>query len=429
MRRPGLRFAMITTFFPPYHFGGDANYVRQFSEILARRGHEVDVIHDIDAYNILSNGAEPEAIDWPSGVNVYGMKSRWPGLSCLATQQLARPVVHGGKIRRILAERQPDIIHFHNVSLIGGLGVLAYGDAIKIYTAHEHWLVCPTHVLWRHNREVCDERQCLRCVINYHRPPQLWRKTGYLERQARHVDQFCSPSEFSAAKHKAFGFEPPMKVLPSFLPELESTETPPVPDDYQGQPYFLFVGRLEKIKGVEDIIPLFTRYDDAQLWIVGSGDYEPQLRKLAGNSDNIRFLGQKQPQELRSYYAHALAVMMPSICYEVFPLVALEAFREGVPVIARALGPYPEIIRKSGGGLLFSNADELREAVQCLATDRAARTRMGGAAKAAYEETWSEQAGMQAYFSLIREIAGQRRRTGVLDILDRCDASGLRLGE
>ena len=77
-------------------------------------------------------------------------------------------------------------MHFNNVSLVGGPGVLSTGNGIRIYEAHEHWLVCPSHVLWRHGRELCTGRQCLRCTLNHRRPPQLWRYTGYLEQQLRH---------------------------------------------------------------------------------------------------------------------------------------------------------------------------------------------------------------------------------------------------
>ncbi len=41
----GLRFAMITTFYPPHHFGGDAIFVQRLAQALARRGHSVDVIY------------------------------------------------------------------------------------------------------------------------------------------------------------------------------------------------------------------------------------------------------------------------------------------------------------------------------------------------------------------------------------------------
>ena len=56
-----LRFAMITTFYPPYNFGGDGQAVRRLAHALARRGHRVDVIHDVDAYRMLAAAKEPAA--------------------------------------------------------------------------------------------------------------------------------------------------------------------------------------------------------------------------------------------------------------------------------------------------------------------------------------------------------------------------------
>ena len=42
---------MVTTFYPPYHFGGDAMYVYRLSNALARAGHHVTVVHNVDAYS------------------------------------------------------------------------------------------------------------------------------------------------------------------------------------------------------------------------------------------------------------------------------------------------------------------------------------------------------------------------------------------
>ena len=424
MRRHGLRFAMITTFYPPYHFGGDADYVRQLSEFLAIRGHEVDVIHDIDAFRVLSSRKVQEPESQLRGLRVHGMKSRFPKLACLATQQSGRPIVHGPRIMRILEERKPDIIHFHNVSLIGGPGVLSMGSAMKLYTAHEHWLVCPTHVLWRNNKELCDEKRCLKCELIYRRPPQLWRRTAYLEQQAANVDLFCSPSQFSARLHSKFGFKPEMKVLPSFLPDVPAGETVPLPEEHQGRPYFLFVGRLENIKGIQDVIPAFREYPAAQLWIAGAGTHQAELKKLAAGSRNILFLGKKTQDQLRPYYAHATAVLLPSICYEVLPLVVIEAFRQGVPVVARELGPYPDIVNESGGGLMFNSRENLQSAIDKISGDVAMRNALGRSARAHYVQCWSELAGMKAYFSMLREIAARRAFGSVLEVLDRCDEFG-----
>lgn len=424
MKRTGLRFAILSTFYPPYHFGGDANYVRQLAHVLAQRGHEVDVIHDIDAFRLLSKGDDPEQLEEPAGVRSYGLQSRFGPLSCLATQQFGRPVFHGAEIRRILERRQHHVIHFHNVSLVGGPGILAYGDAIKLYTAHEHWLVCPTHVLWRHNREVCDEKQCLRCVLKYRRPPQLWRMGDYLRHMTERVDQFCSPSEFSAAKHAEYGFTRPMELLPSFLPDTHTRQPSGKKHTSGRDRYFFFAGRLEKIKGLQDIIPHFLENPPAQLWIAGSGEFEQQLREQAAGSNAIVFLGHQTQKDLQALYANAVAVVLPSLCYEVFPLVALEALREGTPLIARDLGPYPEIIEKSSAGLLFGNTGEFGAAMNRLLEDEELRTGMEAAAYRAYREHWSEEVAMQAYFGLLRRIASQRDDREAGGILDLCDAAG-----
>ena len=50
-----MRFCMVTTFYPPYAFGGDGVFVQQLSNELAKRGHQVEVIHCRDAYNLLTD--------------------------------------------------------------------------------------------------------------------------------------------------------------------------------------------------------------------------------------------------------------------------------------------------------------------------------------------------------------------------------------
>ncbi len=414
-----LKILLITTFYPPYSFGGDGNYVRMFAHALIRAGHKVDVIYDADAFRALSSDPEPKAIDEPDGLHVHQLKSRWPTLACLATQQTSHPLVHGKEIRRIIDAGNFDIIHYHNISLVGGLGILAYGDAIKIYTAHEHWLVCPTHVLWQHNQKVCQKRECIRCQFNYKRPLQLWRWTNLLNNKVNHVDAFCALSQFSAEQHYKFGFPNKMKVLPSFLPNSfesapEEKIAKPLADSKT--PYFLFVGRLEKIKGLQDVIPYFGSDAPAEFWIAGTGLYENELKNIAATFGKVKFLGQKKPGELKYLYANALALIAPSICYEVFPLVLLEAFRESIPVIARALGPYPEIVKQSNAGLLFNTADELKSAILSLVKNHKLRNKMGEAGQIAFRKYWCEQAAMINYFQLIQDLAINKQLTEITEI-------------
>ncbi len=403
---------MVTTFYPPLSFGGDGQYVRRLAHSLARRGHPVDIIHDADAYRLLSGGADPQPTAEPPGVTVHTLRSATPALSCLATHQLGRPLVHAARIRKILS-RDFDVIHFHNVSLVGGPGVLSYGTAVKLYTAHEHWLVCPMHTLWRHGREICTGRECLRCAFAYRRPPQLWRAGNLLARQAQHIDTFIALSRFSADKHAEFGFGPPMTVLPSFLPDVPAEDVPSLA--LGARPYFLFVGRLERIKGLQDVIPAFDEASPADLLIAGAGTYEPELRALASGRANIRFLGYQTPDRLRVLYRGARALITPSICYEVFPLVVLEAFQQGIPIIARRLGPYPEIVEASGGGLLFADRRELEAAIHSLMFDTPGRAAMAEAAHRAFRTKWSEGVALTAYLNLVRSLAVRRGLHSVSD--------------
>ncbi len=402
---------MVTTFYPPYHFGGDASYVRSLAHALARQGHHVTVIHDCDAFHMVRGNAEPAPLEEPPGVVVHGMRSRLGALSCLATHQTGRPVVHGARIAEILSG-DFDVIHYHNISLVGGPGVLTYGNALKIYTAHEHWLVCPTHILWRHNREICTGKQCLSCSLRYRRPPQPWRTGSFLESCANHVDAFTTLSQSCVDRHREFGFDHPMQVVPPFLSE-------PAPEEPTGElpkatrPYCLFVGRLEATKGLQDVIPMFDDDSASELWIAGAGSYEGELRRLAAGRKAVRFLGFQRFAELQRLYQGARVVVMPSLCYEVFPMVILEAFREGAPIIARRRGPFPEIIEGSGGGLLFDTQEELRDAIDKVVGDDALRAELSRHAVEAFHLNWTEAAGLGRYFGLIEKLA---RRRGIHDL-------------
>ncbi len=415
---PPLRVAMVTTFYPPLNFGGDGRYVRRLAHALARRGVQVEIVHDADAWRALSGiEEEPAPEPEPPGVTVHRLRSRWALGATLLTHQTGLPLAHGAALRRILA-RGFDVVHFHNVSLIGGPGVLSLGEGVKLYTAHEHWLVCPTHVLWRHDRELCTGRECLRCAIAYRRPPQPWRATGLLEHHVNQVDAFIALSRSVAENHRTFGFMRAMVPMTSFLPETEwERAAEPVGLPTQ-RPFFLFVGRLERIKGLQDVVPHFTRPMPADLVIAGEGNFETELRRLAGGNPQIRFIGHQSSEALRTLYRGALALITPSQCYEVFPMVVLEAFRESTPIIARALGPYPEIVADSGAGLLFHDAATLEAALAQMAGDPALREDLAQRARHAVTTRWSEQSAMDAYFELVRSVAGRRGRSDIIAKLD-----------
>jgi len=230
-----------------------------------------------------------------------------------------------------------------------------------------------------------------------------------LEAAAKHVDAFIAPSRFSKDLHQV-RLDIPIVHLPNFVPAgdftLASTNgKSPV------EPYFLFVGRLEMLKGLQTIIPLFRRYRKAQLWIAGTGSHESRLRRLADASANIKFLGYQSEQQLKILYQQAVAVIVPSLYYENFPLVTIEAFRQRTPVIVRNLGGLPEIVGESTGGFVYNSNEELEAAMDRLLNDPSSRREMGLRGYQAYQQNWTAEAHLQGYFGLIREVAATRSQT------------------
>jgi glycosyltransferase involved in cell wall biosynthesis len=406
MSRP-LKFLHLTTFYPPYSFGGDAMFIYRLAHALGDAGHEVDIIHCIDSY-YLQHPAEPPITfpDHPS-VTTHGLRSGFGFLSPLLTQQTGRPYLKRKHINQLFNSKQFDVVHFHNISLLGP-EILAFeprsGCVVKIYTTHEHWLICPMHVLWKFNSHPCEKPECLRCVILAKRPPQLWRYTGQLERASRYIDQFVSPSQFSAHMHSERGFSQPLVHLPDFIDRVDRDWKRAGPRP-QEQAYFLFVGRLERIKGLHTLIRLWERVPDVDLLVAGTGTYEPELRKLAALNHRIRFLGPVSQNDLGALYFHALACIVPSITFETFGMVIIESFARKTPVIVRDLGALPELVNDSNGGFVYRTDEDLLVAIDRIAMAPSLRSELGENGYRCFIKRWSREAHMDLYFDLLRRVA------------------------
>jgi glycosyltransferase involved in cell wall biosynthesis len=406
MNRP-LSFCMATTFYPPYSFGGDAIHVWRLSNELARRGHQVTVVHSADAYRFFEP-LEP-SVEYANepGVSVTPIRTRTHRLAPVITYLSGRPGLYARRLSRAL-DKPFDVVHFHNVSLLGGPRILSYGTGVKLYTLHEHWLVCPMHVLFKNRREPCEKPQCFRCSLAYRRPPQPWRATGLLERELANVDLFLSPSRFTIDAHRVRGFTAPIRHLPYFVPKSATLDRPPVA--HGPRPYFLFVGRLEPVKGVETLIDRFRDFPAADLVVAGHGDLAESLRRQAAGLDNVRLVGLVHSQDLPDLYAGATALIVPSVGVEAFGVVMLEAFAQRTPVIVRDLGALPEVVAESGGGLVYRTQEELGSAMRRLLDDPDLRARLGESGHAAWRERWTEDAHVESYFDAIdeaRSLAGQ----------------------
>jgi len=218
------------------------------------------------------------------------------------------------------------------------------------------------------------------------------------------VDLFIAMSEFSRAKHAEFGFPREMHVLPPFVDDPVLTENDASPHH---RPYFFFAGRLEKIKGLHTVVPLMAAVPEADLVVAGDGSYRETLARMSAG--RVRFLGSVSQSGLARYYRHAVATLVPSISYETFGQTLIESFAASTPVIARRLGPFPEIINACKGGLLFSGDDELVAAMRALVSESGLRNQLAENALRGHRERWSEAVVVPRYLELASLAAARVR--------------------
>jgi glycosyltransferase involved in cell wall biosynthesis len=402
-----LSFCIASTFYPPYNFGGDGIYAHRLANGLARRGHRVTVLHSPSAYEMLARRTPSEPYRDHANVAVHGVRTPLGVLGLLAVHQTGYPGLQARALKRWLDGGEYDVIHYNNVSLLGGPQVFRYGRGLKLCTLVEHWLVCPMHVLWRMGREVCTRPTCVRCQIAGRRPPQLWRHTRLLANAARRVDAFLGPSVFAIRMHQARGLRGAMIQLPLFHSEPPPLEPPRAPSGRR--PYFLVAGRLERIKGVQTVIPVFREIGDVDLLIAGAGDFEAELRATAAGAANIAFLGRVDHVRLQELYRGALATIVPSLCYETFGLIVAESFSTRTPVLVHAQSSLEELVSTHGGGLMYRTPQELRAAIERLRNDAELRRRLGREGRAAYEAEFAEDAFLSHYVAVASALLANKR--------------------
>jgi len=411
-----MKISMITTFFGAHSFGGDAAYVDRLSQALCRRGHEVHVYYCVDAFNAVRGGHPLRPYTPPPGLVLHPLKSRFGILSPLATQATGLPLFKSSELLKALDDPATDVVHFHNISLVGGPGVLGLGAnrrAVRIMTAHEHWLCCPMHLLWKYDREPCEAPACVSCCLKGRRPPQIWRSTPAIERGLRQLDALVFPSLHALDEHRRRGFGAfvPLVHQPYFLPDGWSEGIERQPPDRLARPYLAAAGRLVKMKGFQRLIPLMRYLPEVDLRIAGTGLYEPVLRALARDLPNVHFEGLLGGRALARLFRSARAVVVPSLFPETFGYVVLEAFAVGTPVIVHeGGGALYETGFLSGGGLGYRTDTELLTALRRMVHDHGLHGELAERGFAMRMGEWSETEHLGRYFALIGQARTAREQ-------------------
>jgi glycosyltransferase involved in cell wall biosynthesis len=195
-------------------------------------------------------------------------------------------------------------------------------------------------------------------------------------------------------------------VLRNFVPDMRMKHA----NGSDDRDSLLYLGIVEKHKGVETLVDAFEKSRDSQefrLVLVGQGlQRERILRRIerSGLKDRISVPGYLPYDEIISIRNRSLAQIVPSEWLENAPLSAIESLSMGVPLIASDIGGLPEIADDSSGSKRFPAGDSARlaEALVNVWQERDRFEMARRLARTAYEERYSPQIHMRQYLNIVK---------------------------
>lgn len=318
---------------------------------------------------------------------------------------------------KFLNDIKPDlvyIIHYHNKISPSIIYAAKKKGIPVVHRISDFQYMCPNALFYNDKKGICED--CLhgksyscvkyRCVMNsrvYSVIKLMAKKLHDFLGVPQKIDAFVVPSTFTKQKLEQFGI-PPEKLhhIPTFF-NLKETSV-----EVSYEPFFLYVGRLEKQKGLMTLVKAFVK-TGCPLKIIGfSNDgYETALKHyLEGKSHNIEFLGRKNFDEIVPYLKSCLCTLVPSEWYDNFPNAILESFAFKKPVVATNIGSLPELVVDGETGLLFKYADEndLAKKLECLFSNKQFACDMGMRAFTKVLTQYGPQTHYDRLISLFRNV-------------------------
>ena len=362
-----------------YPSGGDWTYVENVHKLYESNGFEVIPFSTQNEKNIQSSYSDyfVKSYDFKK---LNKKKSITNGIRALRTSVVSKDALK--KLEIILNEHDIKIAHLHNIhhyitpAIIDQLS----RKGIKIiWTLHDFKIICPAGSF------LSNDKVCEKCITGsfYHCTLNKCKKNSYLasslasfEAYYYHkkktydlVDYFLCPSQFLCDKFIQFGFEKAKFFVSNLCYDISIIDqfietNKPTSDERKKEKFILYIGRLEKIKGVHTLINA-VKGTKINLKIAGDGTAGQELKDqlIAEGITNVQFVGFKNKQEIFQLTMNSLFVVCPSICYENLPFSITESFLFSKPVVGSKIGGIPELVIDGETGLLFEpgNSIQLKE--------------------------------------------------------------------
>lgn len=330
------------------------------------------------------------------------------------------------ELSALIAKTKPTLAHFHNTFPL--ISPSAYAachdhDMPVVQTLHNFRLICPGGLLLR-NGKPCED--CLggsllpalrhRCyrdslpatgALVWMIARNRWRGT-----YRTLVNRYIALTQFAADKLICGGLPADrIEIKPNFL-----LDPPPRVVKSNKGGFALYVGRLTTEKGVRTLIDAWSYVEGLPLKVLGDGVLRGELAACAkARNLDVEFLGFRPKVEIMSWVSRASMQIIPSGCYEGFPLVVLEAFANGTPVIVSRMGSLAEIVQESRTGIQFesNNPQDLAAKVNGLRINPYALAKYGKNARTEFEQHYTAERNfgqlMSIYANAIAHRAGYRR--------------------
>jgi len=304
------------------------------------------------------------------------------------------------KIKRF----KPDIIHVHNFfPLISPSVFFAASkcDVPIVLTLHNYRIICPNALLLR------NQRPCISCIDKKNQIKGVLCKcyrnsfvqtfivmlqnfvhSVLLKTWQKHLSRIIVLSEFSKRifdKSIIKSISGNMIVKPNFTSKYEVKNK-------RKEDFYIFIGRLSEEKGINVLIEAF-RNSELHLKIIGNGPLESEVSNFSKKNNNVETYDFMEKEEMLEFLSRAKALIFPSICFENCPLIILEAFMLGIPVICSDIGGGAELIENGENGLLFSagKASELIEKVKKIEKDGDLLEKLSSGALKSYKKLYTPE--------------------------------------
>lgn len=277
--------------------------------------------------------------------------------------------VFEGIPRSMFLKPEALIKKFRSLDLSGYDATICLGSGYTYFTAiKNHPVIWYTFGISPLFYSSGPETQKYWALGRYYFKPIIWlwkKRIKRYDRETMHnqVDAIVSPSKFTGDIIKKY-----------YSRDYELIKPPIELTNFYNRPnkgYYIIISRFVPEKRINIVIEAFKKLPKKTLFIEGSGPQDYYLRKLAGNSKNIQFLGRVSSQKLRKLYAECIALI--SVAYfQDINMVIIEALASGKPCITVKQGAFPETIKDGKNGVFVEGTvDGVIQGVNRLTSEKA----------------------------------------------------------